>query len=304
MDREDKAQEARQMWDMPLGRRTRLMAERYGIRPRKRLGQSFLINGQAAERIADEVAKLEPPGVVEIGGGLGALSVPLLRRLPRVRLVVYEVDPVVCQGLADLLCPAARRCQVHCADFLEADPTEAGADERWVAVGNLPYAITTPILERLFTGRPRWRAAVVMVQKEFAQRMVSSPGGRVYGALSLFTRFHCESIETLMELSPGNFWPRPAVSSTVLRLMLRRDPRAVFREPEVFEAVVRGAFGYRRKKLAVALATAAPLGASAEQIDAALQAAGVDGNRRPETLSLEEFVAVAEALCRATARNV
>ncbi|MCD6352142.1 MAG: ribosomal RNA small subunit methyltransferase A [Armatimonadetes bacterium] len=298
-DERQYTQEARAMWDEPLGRRTRSLAAQYGIRPSKRLGQSFLVNERAAKALAEIVAEGNPPGVVEIGGGLGALSVELAQRLPRARLTIYELDAQLCQVLTDLLSPVARRCWVICSDFLRCSWEDMEADDRWALVGNLPYSMTTPILEHIFAGPLRWSHVVVMVQREFAERMMAGPGSRTYGALSLFAQLHCESIERVMDLAPGSFWPRPQVASVALRLKLRRQPPPSVRSPSAFTAVVRAAFGYRRKTLLRGLATAGIFGAGEEQIRHALEQAGLDPGQRAETVDLEGFARLAEALATA-----
>ncbi len=290
--------QAREMWDEPLPRRTRLLAAEYGIHPSKRLGQSFLINDRAANRLADIAAEFDPPGVTEVGGGLGALTVPLIRRLPRARFVVYEVDPALCRVLADLLSPVARRCWVHCRDFIQCSGDDTPATDDWVLVGNLPYSVTTPILERIFTGARRWRAVLVMVQREFAERMAAGPGSRTYGALSVFSCYHCQQIERVMDLSPGSFWPKPKVASVAVLIRLRPGPPECVTQPVAFRAVVRAAFGYRRKTLLRGLSTAGVLGASEDQVRAAIALAGLDPQQRAETVSFEQFAALADSLAR------
>ncbi|MBC7287055.1 MAG: ribosomal RNA small subunit methyltransferase A [Armatimonadetes bacterium] len=295
---------ARQLWELPLAERNRaLLANIPGFQPSKRLGQSFLANDAAAERVAAAVAELDPPGVVEIGGGLGALTVPILRHLPKARVIVYEIDERLCRVLAELLSPASRRCMVVCADFLQSEPAEIGAADDWVVAGSIPYSITTPILEKIFSGPPRWSAAVLMVQREFAERLMAGPGSRTYGALSIFAWYHCEEILRLMKLQPGSFWPRPEVSSVVLLLRLRLEPPAEVRTPAVFFEIVRSAFGHRRKTIFRALTTTPPLGASPDQIHRALDKAGIDANARPEQLSPENFAKLATALVRAVKRR-
>jgi 16S rRNA (adenine1518-N6/adenine1519-N6)-dimethyltransferase len=280
----------------PLAKRTQWLARSFDVAPRKSLSQSFLINDGAAERIAAVVAELGAPGIIEVGGGLGALTVPLARSAER--LVVYEIDARLCEALALLLAPAGEKAKLVCGDFLKADPAADGAEDGWVAVGNLPYAVTTPILEKLFVGPPRWRTLVIMAQKEFAQRMAAGPGSRTYGSLSVFARFQCRGITPVMELKPGSFWPQPKVSSLVMRLDLREGGHDSVRDEAAFFEVVHGAFGYRRKTLLRALATAKPMGADEGSLAAAIQEAGLDPKQRPETLGLEEFARLADSLAR------
>ncbi len=292
---------ARELWDLPAGQRTRRLCELFAIRPRKSLGQHFLINDGAAERIADLACEGNPPGVVEIGGGLGALTIPLIRRCERV--VVYEIDPLLCAALGSLCAPAARKCLVVCGDVLEVDFAEAGVENGWNVAGNLPYHITTPVLERIFLQPPRWRRAVFMVQREFAQRLAAQPGSKAYGSLTVFAQVYCKKIERVMELKPGSFWPPPQVASTVVVLELRSAPPKRLGDPTILEQVVTAAFQHRRKSLLRALATSQPLGADEAAVRAALEEAGIDGRRRAETLTVDEFGALAKALARIVAEG-
>jgi 16S rRNA (adenine1518-N6/adenine1519-N6)-dimethyltransferase len=294
---EDEGPTPTELWDWPLAKRTQWLARSFAVTPRKNLSQSFLINSGAAERLADLVTSLDAPGIVEIGGGLGALTLPLARAARQ--FIVYEIDPVLCEALACLLSPAGKGHTLICGDFLKSDPAAAGAADGWAAVGNLPYTVTTPILEKLFLGPPAWKALIIMVQKEFAQRMAAGPGSRTYGSLSVFVQFYCRGIEQVMTLSPGSFWPPPKVSSAVVRLDLREGAHEAVKDPRAFFEVVRGAFGYRRKTLLRALATAGPLGAGEAELAAGIEAAGLNPKQRAETLSLEEFAALAVAVAEA-----
>jgi len=284
----------RELWDWPLDQRTKWLVRRYGITPRKRLSQNFLINGNAAERLADAVKELQPSGVAEVGGGLGALSVPLVRRVHD--LIVYEIDVALCEALAYLLSPVSRRARVVCADFLQSDPREQGASDGWCVVGNLPYQVTTPILEKLFAGPPQWAAALVMVQREFAQRMMAPPGSKTYGSLSVFAQYHCSEMIQVMELSPGSFWPPPEVHSVAVLLRLRRHPPRKVKHPQAFFEVVHGVFQHRRKTLLRALVMGTTRGSDADRARAAIEKAGLDPKQRPETLGLDQFAALSNAL--------
>ncbi|MFQ6133042.1 MAG: 16S rRNA (adenine(1518)-N(6)/adenine(1519)-N(6))-dimethyltransferase RsmA [Armatimonadota bacterium] len=272
-----------------LRQRTEALLRQHGLRPLKRLGQHFLVDEGVGRDIV-EAAGIGPQDcVLEIGPGAGALTELLAARARRV--VAVEVD----RGLAAALADHAQSWGVELlhADFLELDLAETCADGRWVLVGNLPYYITTPLLERAFEQAGRWRLAVVTVQEEVAERLLAEPGSRQYGALTLFARYHAE-VEVVRRVPPQAFYPSPGVHSTVLRL--RFAGPTVDADREALLAVTRGALAQRRKTVLNSLAGSGRIGLDREDLRAALADAGIEPGRRGETLSLEEFAALARAL--------
>jgi 16S rRNA (adenine1518-N6/adenine1519-N6)-dimethyltransferase len=251
---------------------------RAGLTAKKRFSQNFLVDAEAARLIVEAVPALASV-VVEIGAGTGALT-ELLAGSGR-RVVAIEID----RGLAAFLRETFRECAA--VDVIEADALKfdfRGATEvaATVVVGNLPYTITTPLLERVLAVMPPLLSAVVMVQREVAERMIASPGTKVYGALSLFVQSYA-AVERVFELSPDAFFPRPTVASTVLRLMPLAEPVVSADLRPTFRSVVRDAFNHRRKMLRGTFGSAV------------LERAGIDGTRRAETLALAEFVRLANA---------
>jgi 16S rRNA (adenine1518-N6/adenine1519-N6)-dimethyltransferase len=232
--------------------------------------------------------------ILEVGPGLGALTVALAAH--GYRVVAFEVDRRLEAPLAEILLPFDN-VQLHFADFLDADLDLAAGGQPFVVAGNLPYQITTPLLEKLFLA-PLCRALVVTVQREVAQRLQARPGGKTYGPLTLFCQYYVERTETVCELSPGDFLPAPEVASTAIRMVKRLSPP--FAEPDAatFQRVVRAAFNQRRKALRAALAGSPLLPLDRPTVAAALEAAGVDGQRRAETLTMDEFAALARELQR------
>lgn len=276
----------------PLAARTRELLRRYGLRPLKSLGQNFLIDPHLVGRIVRAAVETSPPLIVEIGAGLGALTVPLAQA--GARIVAYEKDRRLEAPLREV-CEDLPHVDVVIGDFLEADLTsvlQPGA----VAVGNLPYYITSPILEKLFLSTPPFEAIIVTVQREVGDRLGAQPGTPEYGSLSVFCAYHTRSVERICRLSPGAFLPPPQVESVALRLHPRSAPPTGVVSPEHLFAVVRAAFGYRRKTLLRALATAPGMGLDDRAVREVLATAGVDPTRRGETLSLEEFAAIGNAL--------
>lgn len=242
------------------------------MRPRKGWGQHFLTDGNVLRRIAREAKVALGETVLEIGPGLGALTEVLVAAGARV--VAVERDPLMAASLARLGWEGLNVVQ---EDFLRFDLTALGAEFKVVA--NLPYCVTTPILVRLLPARPS--RMVLTMQKEVAQRLTAAPGGKVYGSLSLFARYYAD-VETLFRISPTCFYPPPEVESAVV-LFHPVPPRLAAAEEEVFFRLLRAGFTVRRKTLRNALKgwslpTDPP----------------VDLDRRAETLSLEEFLALAQ----------
>lgn len=281
---------------------------RLGIRPDRSLGQHFLTNEGAADCIVQAALEPEPDGIVEIGPGLGVLTRRLVRA--KVPVIAFEMDEDMRPEL-ERIQQEHPNLEVRYQDVLTAEmgeitssspgwndrretgPRSAG---RWVAVGNIPYQITSPLLEQLLTTEPPFAAIVVMIQREVARRLAAQPGTGEYGALSLLARFYAGQPEVVAELSPGSFEPPPKVHSTVLRLTPRTPPIEDPARRKLFFDVVKAAFGQRRKQLPNALSGAPHLELTKSEAREALSGAGITTGRRGETLSLDEFVSLTEAV--------
>ncbi len=248
---------------------------------RQRLGQHFLRDGRIAEAMAVALAQ-DPPRVLEIGPGRGALTTKLLSRFPQVRTV--ELDARLAENLRARL-GEPQGLEVVLGDALQVDLAELAAQGPWQVAANLPYSVATAIVRRLLWHGEVFPLLVVMVQKEVAQRMLAPEGHRARGVLSVEVQLLADG-ELLFTVPPKSFAPPPRVMSAVLRL--RPNPKGD--TPLLRRAVTlaRTAFTHRRKKLANALAG---LGAKAA---AALQASGVDGRLRPQDLSCRQWLALAQ----------
>ncbi|HET9941483.1 MAG TPA: 16S rRNA (adenine(1518)-N(6)/adenine(1519)-N(6))-dimethyltransferase RsmA [Candidatus Eisenbacteria bacterium] len=261
-----------------------------GVRPSRRLGQNFLIDPRVAERI---VALVEDPreAVIEIGPGLGALTT-LLAATGR-ELTAVELDLRLAEALETRLAvwPAAR---VVRGDILEQRAEDLASGPATV-VANLPYSITTPALEWIVTQGGRVKRAVLMVQREYAQRLSAKPGGKEHGSITVFLQLHAE-VRVLFRVSPGAFHPRPEVDSVVLEVVPRPYPGTTAEERASVERLARAGMGTRRKTLANALGRA--LGMEGAVVRAWLGAAGVDPERRGETLTVDEWIALARVAPR------
>jgi 16S rRNA (adenine1518-N6/adenine1519-N6)-dimethyltransferase len=267
--------------------------------PRKRpkLGQHFLHDPAVAHRIVDA---LEPDGktVLEVGPGKGVLTYELAERAGR--LVAVELDRRLAEELIGAL--AGPHTSIECGDILDR-PLQAWitreAVEEFLLAGNLPYAITSPVLFACFEARPYLKRAVLMMQREVAQRLVVGPGSRTYGILSVIGSAYAD-IDLLFTVGRGAFKPPPAVTSAVVRVNIYAEPLhgigAVDGPTEEwFRQVVRASFGQRRKMLRNSLKGGLSH-LSMEKLDRGADEAGVDLTRRAESLSLEEFVRLARAL--------
>jgi len=262
------------------------------IRARKRFGQHFL-EPAWADKVVRAIDPKPDEVFVEIGPGPGALT----RRLaPRTRAVIaYEIDRDLAAALDESGLPNVGVIEGDFLDAhvsLEADPTEPAALR---AAGNLPYNVASPILFKLidlYHGGVPFADATIMLQREVADRLVAKPGGKEYGVLSVLIQ-HSAAVERLMTLPAGAFRPPPKVQSALVRLRFhRRDPPV--RDAAVFEALVQAVFTRRRKTLANALlAFPAAVRLSPSRV---LERADLDGRRRPETLSVAEFVRLADVM--------
>jgi 16S rRNA (adenine1518-N6/adenine1519-N6)-dimethyltransferase len=248
---------------------------------RKRFGQNFLVDRHYIERIVAAVDPQPDDNVVEIGPGLGALTGPLLERVKR--LTVIEIDRDLASRLASEY--PAERATIHAADALEFDFASLGSELR--VIGNLPYYISTPLLFHLARYDAVLRDVTVMLQKEVVERMAAAPDTSAYGRLSvtLQVRFR---VERLFVVPGGAFRPAPKVDSAVARLTPLRDARPRLADEALFARIVAAAFGQRRKTLRNALKTLAE--------EKALERAGIDPGARGETLSVADFVRLANAL--------
>jgi 16S rRNA (adenine1518-N6/adenine1519-N6)-dimethyltransferase len=258
-----------------------------GVRPSRRLGQNFLTDPRVAERIAGLIPDPTEP-VVEIGPGLGALTVPLARTGRG--LVAVELDHRLADHVGRLLAdlPAAR---VERGDILrERIDALIPGEFQVTVVGNLPYAITSPALAWLLDQGPRVSRAVLMLQREVAERLAAPPGTKRYGPVTVFVRLEAE-VRSEFRVSPGAFYPRPEVDSVVLTVTPRAYPGTTGAERARALALSKAAMGTRRKTLQNALAHG--MGVSPSGAATRLRAAGIDPRRRGETLTVEELLALA-----------
>jgi len=262
-----------------------------GFRPRKRLGQHFLIREGVIEAILRLIDLSQEDEIVEIGPGLGFLT----RRLLEVARGVWaiEVDPFLIGWIRKSPWGSHPSLNLVHGDVLEVPLSSILPDHKVKLVGNLPYSISTPVLFRLFELRKHFSILVLMVQREVAERMAASPATKSYGTLSVWCQVHGQILDTV-SVSPEAFFPRPKVRSVVLKIALY--PEALLPEGDLtmFRSLVRAAFGQRRKTLGNALRGL--LSGERAEIEEVLRQEGIDPKRRGETLSVDEFIRLARAL--------
>ena len=254
---------------------------------RKRFGQHFLHDQAVIDHIIQAIGPVPGQNIVEIGPGLGALTRPLLEAAGSLDVVELDRDVIPrlmenCAGLGDL--------RVHAVDVLKFDFARlATGGEGLRIVGNLPYNISTPLIFHMLNYRGLIRDMHFMVQKEVAERMAATAGDSAYGRLSVMVQLRCAVIP-LFTVGPEAFKPAPKVESAVVRMLPYDVPRVQILDDDAVALVVSRAFGQRRKTLRNCLKGLF----AAEQIDAL----GIDPARRPETLTVEEFAKLGNALAR------
>jgi len=257
------------------------------IRPKKRLGQHFVVNSKILQRTI-ESASLGPEDiVVEIGAGLGSLTIPMAQRVKKVYAI--EVDPRLADELRNRL-TANDPVEVIQADALQVDfaPWYEQWQQKMKVVANLPYEISSPMIFRLFQERNYFSLFVLMLQLEVAKRVVARPGTKDYGPLSLWSQLYTRA-RIAFSVGPQAFYPPPQVESAVVRFEFLPQPSVVVEDEKILQQVIRSAFTYRRKTLVNALRLGGFAHLPAEKIREALQSARISPESRGEALSLEQF---------------
>lgn len=263
-------------------------------RPKKALGQHFLKENAIIDNIIRLAHFDESDTVLEIGPGRGALTIPLAGKVKA--LVAVEKDEELALELErKLSLGGILNVTVVAGDILKWDfktmPCSGGL---FHAIGNLPYNISKPVLERLIVNRDLMGRALLMLQKEVAARVTASPGGKTYGALSVFVQYHAKA-STLLQVASNSFFPRPKVDSTVIELDFKRPYPLRAPDDYIFTRVVKGAFSHRRKTILNSLGGFFPL-LDRGKIAEALEKAGIASTSRAESLSIEDFLRLASTM--------
>ncbi|HET6611672.1 MAG TPA: 16S rRNA (adenine(1518)-N(6)/adenine(1519)-N(6))-dimethyltransferase RsmA [Kofleriaceae bacterium] len=270
----------------------RVLLRRYGLGAKKSWSQNFLVAERAFRAIVDATVDRDDDWIVEIGAGLGTLTARLAERAIEGKVLAVERERDMIQVLR------AEMGHLDNVEIIEQDAlaVDLAALARWrgdliTVCGNLPYAIASQVLFRIIDARPHISRAVVMIQREMADRLTARPGTKAYGALGVMLSTYAD-ISTIIQVKPTAFSPPPKVASTVVRLdpLASGQPRVPITDHARYSRVVHAAFGLRRKTLRNALSHVWP----SAMVDAALAGANVDGQRRGETLDIAELARLAE----------
>ena len=273
---------------------TRYILEKYGIRARKKYGQNFLIDANVIRGIIDAAQITEDDCVLEIGPGIGSMTQLLSRAAGKV--ICVEIDeslqPVLEETLED--CDNVR---ILWQDILKTDLKALIKAQDFIGkvrvIGNLPYYITTPIIMKLLEEDIDCETITVMMQKEVADRLKAAPGKKECGAISLMVQYFAD-VKEIAKVPRTVFIPQPKVDSTVLRLDVRKEKPVAVEDEEYFFKVIKAGFAQRRKTVANSLSVLGDV--TRAEILEALEKAGIEPVRRGETLSLEEYMKLTEAL--------
>ena len=272
----------------------RALCEKYDFALSKGFGQNFIINPGLPPKIVDASGVDKRYGVIEIGPGIGVLTKELAKRAAKV--VSIEVDERLPPLLAETMA-GVDNFKLVLQDVLKVD-LKALIEEEFpgmpVAVC-LPYYITSPIVMKLLGDRLPIESLTVMVQKEAADRLAAVPGTRASSAISCAVNYYAAS-KLMFTAAPGSFYPAPKVTSAVVRMDIRPTPAVQVEDEAGYFALVRAAFGQRRKTAANSIASG--LGMPKESVIAAIEAAGFDPRIRPEALTLEDFAKIQQALAK------
>lgn len=262
------------------------LLRRHRIKPKKRLGQTFLFK----QFIAEEIIRLADINsndiVVEIGAGLGILTLPLAER--NAHIIGLEYDVALVSILQKII--THRNVEIIRADALNFDYRKVFTKYKikLKIIGNLPYYITSPLIFKLLKLKSIIEVILIMIQKELANRLVAQPGTKDYGTISIFSQLYCD-ISKQLTVSKNCFYPRPEVDSEVVQFNIYEKPVVEVKDEIFFEKLVRASFAQRRKTLLNSLKGAHYFNRDKKKILESLERSGIDPRRRPETLTINEF---------------
>jgi 16S rRNA (adenine1518-N6/adenine1519-N6)-dimethyltransferase len=266
--------------------------EGYGLVPRKKWGQNFLVDRNIIQKIIRAAQVSEEDTILEVGPGLGQMTLALAQQAKKV--IAVEIDPKLVEVLKQKTATVSN-VEIVGQDILKVDFKRFldSDSPSFKVVANLPYQISTPLLFRFIESREIFSALTLMIQREVAERLVAAPGRKEYGPLSIFVQLFC-NLSVCFVVRSSAFFPPPKVESSVVHMTWREKPIVGVEDEEWFKKVVRGSLGYRRKTLGNALKHS---GLSIpEDVEKRMGEIGIDPRRRPDTLAIEEFVRLARAL--------
>jgi 16S rRNA (adenine1518-N6/adenine1519-N6)-dimethyltransferase len=266
----------------------------YGLFPKKRLGQHFLVDRNILNKVIWAAQVEKEDVVLEVGPGFGEMTFALARQAKRV--IAIEIDSKLVAILNEKM-KNYPNIEVVKSDILKVDFNQFLKKEGHPikVVANLPYQVSTPLLFRFIESKETFSTFTLMLQKEVAERMVAPPGGKEYGPLSIFIQMFSDVLIRFF-IKPSAFFPPPKVESAVVHMVWKEKPMIETNDEEWFKRVVKACFGYRRKTLVNALRHSEL--SLPESIELKMEAIGIDPRRRPETLTIQEYASLAKVLRR------
>ncbi|MBA3037196.1 MAG: ribosomal RNA small subunit methyltransferase A [Desulfobacterium sp.] len=279
----------------------RTLLSEWKISPKKQFGQNFLADPSTAEMIISRSKILPENIILELGAGLGALTIPLAAAANKVYAVEKDLSLVpVLQN--EILSRSIDNVEILNENMLKLDIKKLAAkhDQRIVVIGNLPYNISSQILIKLIKERGFVSRAILMFQKELARRICGNPGSKDYGRISVMLKYCADTVK-IAEVKASLFFPKPKIDSEILEIKFKDRPDFMVDDEMFLFSVIKAAFGKRRKTLKNSL-SGSELGISAQTAETALNSAGIDPSRRAETLTIEEFSKLGNAIYRGVIR--
>lgn len=277
----------------------RTLLSAWDLSPKKQCGQNFLTDPNVAEMIVSRSGISKEDIVLEIGAGLGALTVPLALAAEKVYAVEKDIKllPLL---RSELLAKNIDNVSIMNENILDTDIeiTAAKHDRKMVVIGNLPYNISSQVLVKLIIQRKSIRRAVLMFQKELSERICAKPDCKDYGRISVMLRY-CADIGKIADVKASLFFPKPKIDSQIIEIRFKESPDFPADDEKFFFRVIKAAFGKRRKTLKNSL-SGSELEIDAQTAVSALNSAGIDPARRAETLTAEEFVKLSNAIPKST----
>lgn len=267
----------------------------YGFAPLKKLGANYLIDGNIRDKIISAADISESDIVLEIGPGLGAVTFDLAKT--RASVVAVDKDKKACVILSDLVGGNFPNLKIVHSDILDFDLAGTTEGKKIKVVGNLPYYVTSPIIEYILRNKTIVSSAVIMIQKEVALRLLAKAGEEDYGSLSCFIQYHARP-EYVYTVKRTCFYPAPDVDSSIIKLNILDKPSVEVADETLLFKIVRGAFNQRRKSIINSLSREEVLDMAKDELTDILVRAGIDPAARPETLSLADFARIANKISK------
>lgn len=265
---------------------------KYDFKPLKRLGENYLIDSNIKNKIIDEAEIKKDDIILEIGPGFGALTIELAKSGANVYAV--EKDKKAFSILNEIVKDDFPNLRLFCGDILGFDLKKISSSVKIKVIGNLPYYITTPIIEYLIANRRYTESILITVQREVASRLLAAPETKDYSSLSCFVQYYTKPAY-IYTIKRTSFYPPPEVDSSLIRLDLLEKPSVEVKDEVLFFKIVRGAFNQRRKSIINSLSRKAVLNVSKKKLTAILDRLNIDPRLRPETLSLSTFATISNA---------